>query len=76
MVGFLQFLGILSVLGGMLGVFEFGYIDYGSGIMEANPYLIGVYIASALVGFGLFWALAAIIDNLKKINEKLKKEGD
>lgn len=75
MVGFMQFLGILSIIGGMVGVFEFGYIDYGAGVMQANPYLIGVYIASGLVGFGLFWALAAIIDNLKKINDNLK-EGD
>lgn len=76
MVGFMQFLGILSILGGMMGVFEFGYIDYGSGIMQANPYLIGVYVASGLVGFGIFWGLAEIIANLRKINENLKEEGD
>jgi hypothetical protein len=73
MVNFMQFLGVLSILGGFLGISEYGFIDNGI-VMEPNVYAIGVFAASGIIGFGVFWALAAIISNLQQINEKLSEE--
>lgn len=76
MVGFLHFLGVLSIVGGFVGVIEFAQIQsqFGSR-MELDPFLAASFLASALIGFGIFWGFAEIISYLKKINENLK-EGD
>lgn len=75
MIDFLRILGTLSVVGGMFGIFEYGFIDYGAGVTEPNVYVISIFAASALVSFGLFWGLAEIIYNLREINKNLE-EGD
>lgn len=73
MVGFMQFLGILSILGGVLGIYQFTQININYAILQMFPYIVGAIAASSIIGFGVFWALAAIISNLEQINENLKE---
>ncbi len=73
MVAFLQGLGILSIIGGFVGVLEFAQIDLGYGATQFNPYIASMFIAGALVSFGIFWGLSTIIYNLQQINEKMDK---
>ena len=75
MVGFLQFLGVLSIVGGFVGVIEFAQVTNAYGGTSLNPFLAASFLASALISFGIFWGFAEIIAYLKKINENLK-EGD
>lgn len=75
MVGFMQFLGILSILGGVLGVYQFMQMNINYAILQMFPYIVGVIVASSIIGFGIFWSLAAIISSLQQINENLE-EGD
>lgn len=76
MVGFLRFLGILSVVGGFLGLAYFSQINVGYGVMRMNPFIIASFIVSGLVSLGLFWGLAEMIENLQQINKKLDKKDD
>jgi hypothetical protein len=77
MVGFLRFLGILSVIGSFLGLAYFSQINLGYGMMRTNPFIISTFIASGLVSLGLFWGLADVIENLQQINKKInKKKGE
>jgi hypothetical protein len=74
MVGFLRFLGILSVIGSFLGLAYFSQINVGYGVMRMNPFIIASFIGSGLVSLGLFWGLADVIENLQQINKKLSKK--
>lgn len=74
MVTYLQLLGILSVIGGAVGIFEFAQIDLGYGATQFSPYLVAMIIGGVLVSFGVFWGLATIIYNLQQLNEKMDKK--
>jgi hypothetical protein len=74
MVGFLRFLGILSVVGSFLGLAYFSQINVGYGVTRTNPFIISTFIASGLVSLGLFLGLADVIENLQQIKKKLNKK--
>jgi hypothetical protein len=76
MVGFLRFLGIISVFGSFLGLAYLSQINVGYGVMRINPFIIASFIGSGLVSLGLFWGLADVIENLQQINKKLDKKDD
>lgn len=74
MVTFLYALGLLSTLGSLLGIAEFGQVEIYAGVTRTNPYIVAGFIAAALINIGLFWGLAEVIKNLQEINEELSRK--